>query len=132
MTTAGVAGRGSYGAPARETVRVSRFNRNMLIIVGAVLAVSLFVYISRMAAVAAGSKSISALNAQIAAERSRCQQLEIVLAERRNLDMVGDEAVNRLGMIRPDAASVRVVSLPDMDGGGAQTVYDPADDTATP
>ena len=56
-----------------------------------------------------------------------------MLSERMNLDMIGDEAVNRLGMVLPDAASVRVVSLPvDQDGNGAQTVYDMNGDTATP
>jgi len=127
MTTAGArAGRTAYRGPRKgEKAGMARMNSVMLKVVVAVVIGSVFLYISGMAGISAGSKQISALRAQIAAEESRRQQLEIAYIERHNLDMIGDLAVSRLGMVRPDASAVRVVSLP-IDGvdGDAQTVYD--------
>ena len=137
MTTAGVGGYRERQTPRQSRgnaqAHAARVNLMMLRIVGLVLVASLFLYISRMATIAAGSKSISALNAQIAAEESRRQQLEIALGERRNLDMIRDEAVTRLGMVRPEAEAVRVVSLAgETAPGGTQTVYDAAEEAETP
>ena len=47
--------------------------------------------------------------------------------------MIGDEAVSRLGMVRPGSWSVRVVTLPgDAAFGEGQTVYDAANESRTP
>ena len=136
MTTAGAGtARRITGAAQTgyEQARAARLNGMMLKIVRAVLLVGVFLYITGMARVAAGSKSINALRAQIAAEESRRQQLEIALYERHNLEMIGDLAVSRLGMVRPDAAAVRVISLSGETGvGDAQTVYDAIGESAAP
>ena len=137
MTTAGVGTRrAAHSAPqARDKgqLRMARLNRIMLRVALVLVAASLFLYINRMAAIAGGAKTISRLRTQIAAEESRRQQLEIALAERRNLEMIGYEAVSRLGMVRPGSWSVRVVTLPgETASGDSQTVYDAAGDAATP
>jgi|GEM_PF-5280201 len=136
MTTAG-AGTVRTAREARADryaqYHTARLNSMMLKIVLAVLAVSLFLYITQMAAIGSGSKAISALRAQIAAEESRRQQLEIALVERCNLEMIGDLAVSRLGMVRPDASSVRVVSLAGETAvNSAQAVYDASGESAAP
>ena len=134
MTTAGAgtARRTTGTAQTKyEQARTARLNATMLKIVGVVLLVSVVLYVTGMARVRAGSKSINALRAQIAAEESRRQQLEIALYERQNLEMIGDLAVSRLGMVRPGASDVRVVSLAgELSGGDAQTVYDATGDSA--
>lgn len=136
MTTAGVGayrnarvGTGRAGAQART----ARFNRNMLKVVGAAVMVSLFVYISRMAVIASGSKTINTLRSEISALESNRQYLEISLSARQNLDRVYDEAVGRLGMSYPDAGRVRVVSLSgDTALSNAQTAYEGGAQSATP
>ncbi|MBQ8954758.1 MAG: hypothetical protein IJ048_11645 [Clostridia bacterium] len=135
MTTAGVGTRrAAHSAPqAKAQPRMARMNRILLRVALALVAASLFLYVNRMAAIASGAKTISRLRTQIAAEESRRQQLEIALAERRNLEMIGYEAVSRLGMVRPGSWSVRVVTLPgEAASGDSQTVYDTAGDAATP
>ena len=113
--------------------RTARMNRTMLKIVFAVLAASVFLYITGMARVLSGSRSINALHAQIDAEEIHRQQLEIALGARHNPEMIKGEAMSRLGRIYPAAASVRVITLPgDAGNGGAQTVYDAAGESAAP
>ena len=113
--------------------RMAPMNRAMLRLALVLVLASLFIYVNRMAAIAGGAKTISRLRTQIAAEESRRQQLEIQLAERQNLEMIGYEAVSRLGMVRPGSWSVRVVTLPgEAVAGEGQTVYDAAGESATP
>lgn len=116
-----------------QSQKTAAMNRRMFIIALALVLASLFIYVNRMAAIAGGAKTISRLRTQIAAEESRRQQLEIQLAERQSLDMIGSEAVSRLGMVRPGSWSVRVVTLPgDAASGESQTAYDAAGESATP
>ena len=137
MATAGVGPRGAQqlrrGYESPRPPRMAPLNRTMLRVAMVVVLASLFLYVNRMAAIAGGAKTISRLRTQIAAEEGRRQQLEIQLAERQNLEMIGYEAVSRLGMVRPGSWSVRVVTLPgEAVSGEGQTAYDAAEDTATP
>ena len=137
MATAGVGTRRPQAAPRAwanaQPQRMAPVNRTMLRIALVLVLASLFLYVNRMAAIAGGAKTISRLRTQIAAEEGRRQQLEIQLAERQNLEMIGDEAVSRLGMVRPGSWSVRVVTLPgDAAFGEGQTVYDAANESTTP
>ena len=77
----------------------------------------------RMRGISRRAERIATLSQQIASERSHCQQLEIALNERHNIDMIRDEAKNRLGMYDPGEAGVRVVSLP-IEDTGIITVYE--------
>ena len=126
MTTAGAGAVRRPVTPAqRERKRMARINRIMVRVVLAVVVVGIFLYIGGLTQISAGAKRISALRAQIAAEESRQQQLEIALVERQNLDMIRSEAVSRLGLSLPGTWSVQVVSLPAEYGAGdAQAVYD--------
>ena len=118
---------------AAQPPKMAPFNRVMLRVVLVLVLASLFIYVNRMATIAGGAKTISRLRTQIAAEEGRRQQLEIQLAERQNLQMIGYEAVSRLGMVRPGSWSVRVVTLPgEAVSGEGQTAYDAAGESATP
>ncbi len=136
MAQAGVRARTTQAAPQRrelQSPKMAPFNRTMLRVALVLVLASLFIYVNRMAAIAGGAKTISRLRTQIAAEEGRRQQLEIQLAERQNLEMIGYEAVSRLGMVRPGSWSVRVVTLPgEAVSGEGQTAYDAAGDSATP
>ena len=111
--TGAQAGRGAAKVKALLSVMVA------IIVIGVIL------FAMRMNMIARRADRIDTLNRQIAAERSHCQQLEIALNERRNIDMIRDEAKNRLGMFDPGETQTRVVALP---GGETDaeivTVYD--------
>ena len=136
MAQAGVRVRNPQAVPQRrapQPPKMAPMNRVMLRVALALLLASLFIYVNRMATIAGGAKTISRLRTQIAAEEGRRQQLEIQLAERQNLQMIGYEAVSRLGMVRPGSWSVRVVTLPgEAVSGEGQTAYDAAGESATP
>lgn len=135
MTTAGVAV--SHAVP-RTTARrhaptpqqraamaaraaKARFNRTMLKVMGCVLMVCLFVYITRMAVIASGSKNIEGLRNEITALENNQQYLNIQLTARANPQRVYDEAVNRLGMGYPDESRVNMVVLPGYYSADVQT-----------
>ena len=105
--------------------QLSRFNRRMLCILSALLVLALFVYISRMAAIAAGSKQISLLKQEISTLTSDKQYREISLAARQNLERVQYEAIYRLGMVYPQEGQIQLVNLNgEVIDTGVRTVYD--------
>jgi len=102
-----------------------RFNRRMLCVLSALMVLALFVYISRMATIAAGSKQISLLRQEISDLTSDAQYREISLAARQNLERVQYEAIYRLGMVYPQEGQIQMVSLNgEVIDTGVRTVYD--------
>lgn len=102
-----------------------RQSRRMLCVFSGLLALSLFIYISRMATISSQSKQISQLRGEISALTSDKQYREISLSARQNLERVQYEAINRLGMVYPQEGQIQLVHLggeyaPD----GVMTVYD--------
>ena len=132
MAQAGVACRGSYPVRSAQPIakgemrrntpqanaaarmrreRIARTNRLMLRVTIALIVVSLFVYISRMAAISANAKEIAKIRQEITQLREEQQYLEVKLAARQDLDRVRDEATGRLGMRYPEEGQVQLVSL---------------------
>ena len=146
MAQAGVAGRNSYperytpspvrGAAHRNVPqanaavrmrkeRIARTNRLMLRVTIALIVVSLFVYISRMAAISANAKEIAKIRQEITQLKEEQQYLEVKLAARQDLDRVRDEAMGRLGMRYPEEGQVQLVSLGGyLAGENWQTAHD--------
>ena len=107
--------------------RIERTNKWMLRVTVALIVVSLFVYISRMAAISANAKEIAKIRQEITQLREEQQYLEVKLAARQDLDRVRDEAMGRLGMGYPVEGQVQLVSLGGyMAGGSTQTAHDNA------
>ena len=105
--------------------RIARMNRIAFRATTALVVVCLFVYTSRMAAIAAGAKEISSIRQELTALREEQQYLEVKLAARQDLDRVRDEAVGRLGMRYPAEGEVIVVSLSGFNGStNTQTAHD--------
>lgn len=102
-----------------------RQSRRMLCVFSGILAVSLFVYISRMATISSQSKQISQLRAEISTLTSDKQYREISLSARQNLERVQYEAINRLGMVYPQEGQIQLVRLNgEYADDGVLTVYD--------
>ena len=107
--------------------RAERMNRMMLRMTIALIAVSLFVYIGRMASISANAKEIAKIRQEITQLREEQQYLEVKLAARQDLERVRDEAMGRLGMGYPVEGQVQLVSLGGyVVGSGTQTVHDNA------
>ena len=93
----------------------------------ALIVVSLFVYISRMAAISANAKEIAKIRQEITQLREEQQYLKVKLAARQDLDRVRDEAMGRLGMGYPVEGQVQLVSLGGYRAGSStQTAHDHA------
>ena len=103
--------------------RLSMASKTMLGFAVLIALVGAVIFGVRMRGISCRTDRINALTQQISSERSRTQQLEIALNERRNIDMIRDEAKNRLGMYDPGEVEVRVVSLP-VEESGIITVYE--------
>ena len=122
------------GRPSQTSVaarvrreRIERTNRWMLRVTVALIVVSLFVYISRMAAISANAKEIAKIRQEITQLREEQQYLEVKLAARQDLDRVRDEAMGRLGMGYPVEGQVQLVSLGGYRAGSStQTAHDHA------
>lgn len=120
--------------PAQESAaarmrreRIERTNRVMLRMTAALIVVSLFVYIGRMASISANAKEISKIRQEITQLREEQQYLEVKLAARQDLERVRDEAMGRLGMDYPVEGQVQLVSLGGyLAGSGTQTAHDNA------
>ena len=107
--------------------RIARTNRMMLRMTVALIVVSLFVYIGRMASISANAKEIAKIRREITQLREEQQYLEVKLAARQDLERVRDEAMGRLGMDYPVEGQVQLVSLGGyLAGSGTQTAHDNA------
>lgn len=148
MAQAGVAYRGGY--PARTScgswsqgagrdvrpnrlaaqarrARAARVNQMMLQVTIALVVISLFVYITRMAGISANAKEISCIKKEITQLKEEKQYLEVKLAARQDLERVRDEAIGRLGMNYPDEGEIRLISLGHyVQAPNMQTVHDNA------
>lgn len=128
--TAGAARQHASAANAAARMRrerTARVNQLMLRMTVALIVVSLFVYIGRMAAISANAKEIARIRQDITQLREEQQYLEVKLAARQDLDRVRDEAMGRLGMKYPEAGQVQLVSLGGyVADSGTQTVHDNA------
>lgn len=133
MSQAGVAYRGAgvRQATAKKYTRrerAARINRIMVRVTACLVMAFLFGYISRMAVISSNAKEISQIRAEIVELNERQQRLETDLASAMHPQRVIDEA-NRLGMIRPGAEQVRVISL---SGYSASANTQTALDNTTP
>ena len=116
------------GAAARaRRARIARINQIMLRVTVALIVVSLFVYITRMAEISANAKEINRIRQEITQLKEEQQYLEVKLAARQDLERVRDEAMGRLGMNYPDEGEVRLISLSGYASGlNTQTAHDNA------
>jgi len=107
--------------------RAARMNQMMLQVTIALVVVSLFVYITRMAGISANAKEISRIKNEITQLKEEKQYLEVKLAARQDLERVRDEAIGRLGMNYPDEGEIRLISLGSYaQDPNVQTVHDNA------
>ena len=111
---------------AQSRVRLPRRTLCLLVVCLACLAAGLIVVGARMGAISRNARRMETLNQMITSERSRCQQLEIALNERNNIDMIRDAAIYRLGMVEPGSSMTQVVLLPEQTPADVVTVYEPA------
>ena len=118
----------------RQPQYLSPLSRALMFATIALVAVGLFIQISRTAAISAQSKEISQLRSAIQELTVEQQYLQITLSTRQNIDRVRDEAMGRLGMNYPVEGQVRVVTLPfgqyagaanqTADGDAVETAYE--------
>ena len=93
-----------------RAARRRRSGRPMVIIMAAMLVVCLFVQITMLARISSGNKQISKVQREITELSANAENLQRSINQHHNLEEIAVLA-SRLGMQRPDATQIRVVSV---------------------
>lgn len=102
--------------------RERRLTKVLLIAAALVFFCGLFGQIALRAQLSGQNKQLASLEKEIQALSANAANLDLSINQRHNLDEIGRKAI-LLGMEQPDESRLRVVSLPQANGGtSAQTV----------
>jgi len=80
--------------------------------------VGVFIFISNIAVIASQAKEIYETMAHVSDLETEFRNLQIEYSTRQDLEWIQRQAVERLGMIRPDETQIRVVNIPDIIAAG--------------
>ena len=94
----------------RKKTGAARQMRQLMIVTAIVLFAGLLLQITMLARVSGQNKRAAQAEAEIERLSSEAENLELVINEYHNLDDISVKA-QRLGMSKPDASQIRVVSV---------------------
>jgi len=80
--------------------------------------VGVFIFISNMAVITSQAKEIFETMIHVSDLEAEFRNLQIEYSTRQDLEWIQRQAVERLGMIRPDETQIRVVNIPDIYAAG--------------
>ena len=76
--------------------------------------VGVFIFISNTAIISSQAKEIYETMAHVSDLEAEFRNLQIEYSTRQDLEWIQQQAIERLGMVRPDKAQIRVVNIPDI------------------
>ena len=80
--------------------------------------VGVFIFISNTAIITSQAKEIYETLAYVSDLETEFRNLQIEYSTRQDLEWIQRQAIERLGMIRPDETQIRVVNIPDIIAAG--------------
>ena len=80
--------------------------------------VGVFIFISNMAIITSQANEIYETMAHVNDLETEFRNLQIEYSTRQDLEWIQRQAIERLGMIRPDKTQIRVVNIPDIIAAG--------------
>jgi len=80
--------------------------------------VGVFIFISNTAIISSQAKEIYETMVHVSDLETEFRNLQIEYSTRQDLEWIQRQAIERLGMIRPDETQIRVVNIPDIIAAG--------------
>jgi cell division protein FtsL len=80
--------------------------------------VGVFIFISNLTVITSQAKEIYKTMAHVSDLETEFRNLQIEYSTRQDLEWIQRQAIERLGMMRPNDAQIRVVSIPDINAAG--------------